>query len=87
DFPFDEPGRSAADDIARLDQFKSATDGRSDTLVWLPSFLSEKAMRDLGILVRLNFLLTGERFADHARHLSAVDRDQARALLANQRSV
>ncbi|CAO3401287.1 phage resistance protein [Azospirillum palustre] len=87
DFPFDEPGRSAADDIARLDQFKASTDGRSDTLIWLPSFLSEKAMRDLGTLVRLNFLLTGERFADHARHLSAVDRDQARALLANQRSV
>lgn len=87
DFPFDEPGRSAADDIVRLDQFRSSTDGRSDTLVWLPSFLSEKAMRDLGTLVRLNFLLTGERFADHARHLSAVDRDQARALLANQRSV
>ncbi|WP_431858864.1 phage resistance protein [Azospirillum sp.] len=87
DFPFDEPNRSAADDIARLQEFKGSGDGRSDTLVWLPSFLSEKAMRDLGILVRLNFLLTGERFVDHARHLSAVDRDQARALLANQRSV
>ncbi|NUB25311.1 phage resistance protein [Azospirillum brasilense] len=87
DFPFDEPNRWPADDIARLQEFKGRTDGRSDTIVWLPSFLSQKAMRDLGTLVKLNYLLTGERFADHARHLSAVDRDQARALLTNQRSI
>lgn len=86
DFPFDEPNRWPADDIARLEEFKQATDGRSDTIVWLPSFLSQKAKRELGTLVKLNYLLTGERFADHARHLSAVDRDQARALLTNQRS-
>ncbi|WP_029008651.1 hypothetical protein [Azospirillum halopraeferens] len=87
DFPFDDPNQWPSNDIARLQEFKATTDGRSDTLVWLPSFLSEKAKRDLGTLVKLNYLLTGERFADHARHLSAVDRDQARALLANQRSV
>lgn len=86
DFPFDEPNRWPSDDMARLQQFKEGTDGRSDTIVWLPSFLSHKALRDLGTLVKLNYLLTGERFADHARHLSAVDRDQARALLTNQRS-
>lgn len=86
DFPFDGPNIYPSFDIARLQEFKDGPVGRSDTIVWLPSFLSDKAMRDLGTLVKLNHLLTGERFADHARHLSAVDRDQARALLANQRS-
>jgi hypothetical protein len=83
DFPFDDPGHSPRDDLARLGNFE----GTANTLVWLPSFLSEKALNDLGRLVILDHILTGERFNDYAGHLSSVDRGQAKALLTNQRSV
>jgi hypothetical protein len=88
DFPFDDdPNRGPRDDIARIQEFQARHDGRADTIIWLPSHLSAKAARDLGTLARLNYVLTGDqRFLDHARHLSATDREQARALLANQRS-
>lgn len=82
DFPFDEPNRTPADDIARLDRY---TGEGSQTLVWLPAFLSEKAQKDLGRLVVLDYILTGERFNDYAGHLAQVDRVQARALARNQR--
>ena len=45
DFPFDEPGRTPADDLARLNDFRGR-DARARTLVWLPSFLSASAQRD-----------------------------------------
>lgn len=82
DFPFDEPNRTPADDIARLDRYSG--DG-THTLIWLPSFLSEKALKDLGRLVVLDYILTGERFNDYASHLAQVDRAQARSLARNQR--
>ena len=47
DFPFDEPGFSPADDLARLELFHE--DGKpARTLVWLPAFLSRQAQIDLG---------------------------------------
>lgn len=82
DFPFDDPNRTPADDIARLDRY---TGEGSQTLVWLPAFLSEKAQKDLGRLVVLDYILTGERFNDYAAHLAQVDRAQARSLAKNQR--
>lgn len=82
DVPFDEPNRSPADDLARLSAYRG---GDTRTLVWLPSFLSDRALRDLGRLVVLDHLLTGERFNDYAGHLSLVDRAPARALAVNQR--
>jgi hypothetical protein len=82
DFPFDEPNRTPADDIARLDRY---TGEGSQTLVWLPAFLSEKAQKDLGRLVVLDYILTGERFNDYSAHLAQVDRAQARSLAKNLR--
>lgn len=82
DFPFDEPNRTPADDIARLDRY---TGEGSQTLVWLPAFLSEKAQKDLGRLVVLDYILTGERFNDYSAHLAQVDRAQARSLARNLR--
>lgn len=82
DFPFDELNRTPADDLARLDRYQG---GSTPTLVWLPSFLSDKTLRDLGRLVVLDYILTGERFDDYASHLSLVDRGPARALAKNQR--
>lgn len=83
DFPFDDPKFTPQDDIARLQRYSG---GETLTLIWLPSFLSEKAQKELGTLVILDAILTGERFNDYATHLSQVDRVQARALLKNQQT-
>ncbi len=85
DFPFDREGHTPRDDLARLEAFGNQH-GSTSTLVWLPSFFSRKLQKDLGDLVVLDYLLTGERFDSHASHLSAVDRQTARALLDNRRS-
>ena len=85
DFPFDEPGRTPADDLARLNDFRGR-DARARTLVWLPSFLSAPAQRDLGTLVRIDHVLRGDRLRDFASHLSPVDQASARELLKNQQS-
>lgn len=82
DFPFDEDaGKGPADDLARLRDYRS---GDTRTLVWLPSFLSNKALADLGRLVVLDYILQGDRFDNYAAHLSFVDRVQAKALAKNQ---
>lgn len=83
DFPFDEAQYSPADDRARLQKFAG---GSTRTIAWLPQFLSDKARRDLGRLVILDYLLKGEqRFAEAASQLSYTDRMQAKALAENQR--
>lgn len=81
DFPFDEGNFGPADDLARLAEYRG---GDTRTLVWIPSFLSNKALADLGRLVVLDYILQGERFETHAGHLSFVDRVQAKALARNQ---
>lgn len=81
DYPFDEPNRSPADDIARLAAYRG---GDTKTLVWLPSFFSSKALADLKRLVVLDHILSGDRFESYATHLSFVDRVQAKALAKNQ---
>jgi hypothetical protein len=87
DYPFDEAGHSAAEDLERLDRL--AEGGlKSRTIVWLPRFLSEDRIREVRRLVILDWLLsgTGERWTRHADHLSEVDRAQARAILESQRT-
>lgn len=81
DFPFDDANFGPADDIARLAEYRG---GDTRTLAWLPSFLSNKALADLGRLVVLDYILQGERFDNYAGHLSFVDRVQAKALARNQ---
>lgn len=87
DHPFDDPGHSTAEDIARLELMGDR--GFQDrTIVWLPRFLSEERMRDVRRLVILDWLLSGsgERWTTHADHLSEVDRVQARAILETHRT-
>ncbi|MCP4589328.1 MAG: hypothetical protein GY842_01150 [bacterium] len=85
DFPFDEPGHTPADDIARLGSFRE-TEPPSRTLVWLPAFLSRESQKDLGTLVKLaDILKNDDTFHGYAAHLSAIDQVQARELLRNQR--
>ena len=81
DFPFDEANFGPADDLARLAEYRG---GETRTLVWLPSFLSNKAAADLRRLVVLDYILQGDRFDGYATHLSFVDRVQAKALAKNQ---
>ena len=81
DFPFDELNRTPIDDIARLGEYRGPT---SNTLIWLPSFFSAKALADLKRLVVLDYILSGERFDSYATHLSYVDKVQAKALAKNQ---
>ena len=85
DYPFDVDGKTPNDDLARLQDF-TATGVQCRTLVWLPAFLSRESLKDLGTLVILDHILTGERFAGVSAHLSPVDRAQARSLLENQQS-
>lgn len=87
DFPFDEPGFGPRDDLSGLQEFSSKHPEGSKTLCWVPSFFSAQAQRDVGNLVVLNHILTGERFGQYTSHLSAQDRQSAKSLLENQRSV
>ncbi len=84
DYPFDEAQHTPLDDRAQIQNFMD-NEEPADTLVWLPSFLTVAAQRDLGRLVLLDEVLTGNRLNEHGAHLSQTDREQARALLANQR--
>ena len=86
DYPFDHGGHSVRDDLARLEAFRQS--GKTArTICWLPSFLNHKAMEQLGKLVRLDHILTENRFSTFVSHLSEVDRAAARAMLENQRGV
>lgn len=85
DFPFDEDGYSPGNDMARVARYRQER-GEAQVLAWLPSFLSRQAMADLGRLVIIDELFKGDRFEEHARHLSAADREQARSLLRNQQT-
>jgi hypothetical protein len=84
DFPFDQTGFSPKDDLARVQEFQASGDA-ADTLVWLPSFLTLKAVDDLGRLVLLDQVLSGNRLNEYGGHLSQTEREQARVLLVNQR--
>jgi hypothetical protein len=84
--PFDDDTYGPADAIAHLNAYRSTHPAGSRTLAWTPDFLSDGARRDLGRLVILEHILTGTRFNEYAGHLSPTEREQARALLSNQRS-
>lgn len=86
DFPFDKEGHTPVSDRARIEGYQTGG-GSAQTLCWLPYFLSQKSQQDLGLLVRLEHILKNDdRFATYSRHLSPIDRAQARSLLENQRS-
>ncbi len=87
DFPFDEPGHGPRDDISKVQEFKSTHPEGAKTLCWIPQFFSDDARKDLGLLVILEHILTGERFNQYSNHLSPQDRQGAKSLLENQRSV
>ena len=84
DWPFDDPPHTPRDDLGKIQEFQERA-GSANTIVWLPTFLNAAAQQDLGRLVRLEHVLTGNRLQEYGSHLSITDREQARTLLANQR--
>lgn len=83
--PFDPKGRAIVDHVAHVGEFDRDTSAGGG-VVWQPSFLSDRALKDLGTLVRIDYLLAGDRLNEAARTLSASDREQARAVLQSQQS-
>lgn len=85
DYPFDEEGRSARDDLARVSELASR--GLvTRTVVWVPRFLAPERRGELGRLVILDWLLgSGDRWTAHANHLADAERVQARTILESQR--
>ena len=84
DYPFDTPPNTPAHDVARLRKFRDENLAQR-TIVWIPSFFGLQAQRDLSAYVRLEHILTGDRFSQFVNHLSAQDQAAARTQLDNQR--
>lgn len=86
DFPFDEAGHGPRDDLSTVHRFLQAQPEGGKTLCWVPSFFSAEAQKDLGMLVILEHILTGERFGQFSNHLSPQDRQSAKSVLESQRN-
>ncbi len=84
DFPIDRDQRGPADDMAKLEKFKEERPS-SSTIVWIPSILSQAAQEQLGKLVRLDYILSENRFRDFVQDLSPQDQESARSILRNMR--
>ncbi|HZF86962.1 PglY protein [Streptomyces sp.] len=84
DYPFDDHGRSPMDDVQRVERMKRA--GKTaPTIVWLPHFLSEQKARNLGRLLKINYLLERDRLDDHTATRPAEERIQIRNQLKASR--
>lgn len=84
DYPFDDKGKSGADDHDRLARWKQDHPGEHFTLVWLPAFLTDEENSHLGTLVKLNAVLKGENWKRYAEDLSPTDQPVARNILESQ---
>lgn len=85
DLPFDDSGHTTSEDHDRIEALLRTGQDRF-TVAWLPSFFSEKVTRQLGLLVILNYVLAGDRWASYANELSEADRAAARSILQQQQS-
>lgn len=84
DYPFDDDAaRQPSDDLVRLQDLKQ-DNLVSDTVVWLPNFITSSRMDDVGKLVKLEYLMTGNRFDQYSTSLPVADREPARSQLQNQ---
>lgn len=73
-----------ADDLARVQDLRERI-GPVPTLCWVPRTLTDRARSDLGKLVILDFLLTGDRLEQHTSHLPQLQRIEAKEVLRGQR--
>ena len=80
DYPFDEPEHHPSEDEARVQQFMDRGKD-SSTLVWLPSFFSDRLQRDLGDLVVIEHIVRKDSHT--LLPLSPEDKARAVAELTN----
>ncbi|NKR97090.1 phage resistance protein [Rhodococcus hoagii] len=85
DLPFDDPGHTITEDHDRIDELLRTGQDRF-TVAWLPNFFPDKVVRQLGRLVVLNYVLTGDRWATYANELPEGDKIAARTILEQQQS-
>jgi hypothetical protein len=82
DYPFDGENYTRRSDSARIDDLAGRLDTR--TVFWLPLHLTEERLGLVGTLVKLNYVLAGERLYTLASDLAPADRVQAKAMLEQQ---
>lgn len=79
DYPFDEQGHGPEDDVKRLERYREEQGGSDNpTLVWLPTFFSDKLEQELGQLAIIEHILTGENKQRYLGHLRQEDQARAR---------
>lgn len=83
DYPFDLPGNYPSYDVARVDDLRRHG-LTADTLVWLPHHLSLTKARQLGRLLKIEYLLERDRLDDYAGNLPSDQRMRIRNQLTAQ---
>ncbi len=84
DSPVYKPGHGPADHLRQLRDFEKKHPEGAHTIVWVPSALSEQAVKDLGRLTVIEYLLNPQfdKLKEHSASLNAIGREQARSILA-----
>jgi hypothetical protein len=77
DLPLDRENYTPRDDLARLHKVRA----KMKTIVWLPAFLSERTRTELGRYAILDYLLKTDKLREYTQHLSAIEREEARAVM------
>lgn len=85
DLPFDEAGHTTAEDHDRIEALLRTGQARF-TVCWAPNFFPENVTRQLGRLVILNYILSGDNWVSHSNELSEADRAAARSILQQQQT-
>jgi hypothetical protein len=81
DLPIDRDQHTPQDDLAQFRRVESRLTAPLKTLIWLPTFLSERTRSELGRYAILDYLLKGEKLREYSQHLSALEREEARAVM------
>lgn len=84
DYPFDDPGHTPQEDESRVHELREKLDER--TVIWLPDFFSEAVQADLGMLVVLDNILTGDAWRTYLANMRADDQQRALQDLQSLRS-
>jgi hypothetical protein len=83
DYPFDSEGHSPGEDVERINRYLERG-LPAPTVVWLPSFFSERLLRDLADLVVLDKLQDGsEEARGYLSHLRTEDANRALMEISN----
>ncbi|MEU8678132.1 phage resistance protein [Streptomyces sp. NPDC048560] len=85
DYPFDEGTYGPADARDRVHKLVNERGVHAQTVCWVPAGLTHERENDLGLLVVIDKVLTGQQFDSYAGHLNPADRQRARAALESQR--